>query len=91
MPHPRPHRYQQTTRIGRRVVNVSLQPAVKPEGVIEVEIEKADNSLREGIQAARSCDLEVPMDFGLQRRAKNEGLGLSHSVRLPIGSATWPD
>src|SRR5262249_37225980 len=62
------------------IINVSLQFAVEPKRVVEVEIEEADNRVREGIQAACTCDLEVPTDFRAERRAKNEGLCLSHSA-----------
>jgi len=69
------------------MVNVSLQPAIETESVVEVEIEEADNRLGKGVQAAGSGDLEGAIDFWLERRAKNEGLGLSHSTPFSIGWA----
>src|SRR6266849_409725 len=72
----------------RRIVNVSVQLAVEAERVVEVEIEGADNRLREGVEAACTCDLEGSIDFRRERSAKNEGLGLSHSARFSNGSPT---
>jgi hypothetical protein len=68
------------------MVNVSLQPTVETESVVEVEIEEADNRLGKGVQAAGSRDLEG-LDFRFERRAKDKGLGLSHSTPFSIGSA----
>ena len=55
--------------------------------MVEVEIEEADNRLGQGVQAAGRGDLEVTIDFRLERRAKDERLGLSHST--PLFRSAW--
>src|SRR5215468_9737911 len=63
-----------------RLVNVSLQPAIETKGMVEVEIEEADNRLGKGVQATDSGNLEGAINFRPERRAKHKGLGVSHST-----------
>src|SRR5215211_770142 len=69
-----------------RVVDISFQPAVEPERVIEVEVEALDDRLRERIQAARLRDLEGSIDLRRERRSKDQGFGSSHAELAFQGS-----
>jgi hypothetical protein len=68
----------------RRTVNVSLQPAIKTEGVVEVEIEEADNRLCQG-PGCTGCRQRISKSrwiFGLSEARKMK-VSVS-AIRLPL-------